>query len=65
MECAFGIAVDQSDGHYGVAGTPARYAAEHIPTGSKVRVVGEVKPAPVDTSYDIDGILWATSVEKL
>jgi len=65
MECAFGIAIDQSDGHYGINTSLISTYPVDYSTGSKVRVTGNLMPAPTDTSYDIDGVLWATTIEKL
>jgi hypothetical protein len=64
-ECALGIAVDQSDGHYAV--NTALMAAHPIDfsTGTKVRVTGVVTPANQLSSiqkYDIDGIINATEI---
>ncbi len=68
LECAFGIAVDQSDGHYAVnTALMSRYPVDY-PTGTKVRITGVVTPANQLSSiqqYDIDGIISATSIEKI
>lgn len=68
MECAFGIALDQSDGHMAVntmlmSQMPVEYAV-----GTKVRIEGVVTPANQLSaaqwqSYDIDGIISATSIQ--
>ncbi len=67
-ECAFGIAKDQSDGHYAVdTSLMARYPVDY-PTGTKVRITGIVTPADQLNSpqkYDIDGIIRATAIEKI
>jgi len=66
-ECALGIAVDQSDGHYAVD-TRLMAAIVNIPMGAKVRVSGVVTPATHLSSipkYDIDGIISATAIERL
>lgn len=70
MECAFGIALDQSDGHMAVntmlmSTYPVDYAV-----GTKVRIEGVVVPANQLSaaqwqSYDIDGIINATTITKL
>ncbi len=67
-ECAFGIAKDQSDGHFAVdtrlmSTYPVDYAV-----GTHVRATGIVTPANQLSSiqkYDIDGILSATVIEKI
>jgi hypothetical protein len=68
LECAFGIAVDQSDGHYAIdTRLMATYPVD-FPTGTKVRVTGVVTPANQLSSiqkYDIDGIISATTIEKI
>ncbi len=68
MECAFGIAKDQSDGHLAVntqlmSTMPVDYAV-----GTKVRVEGVVTPIQALStdqwqSYDIDGVISATSIQ--
>ncbi len=67
-ECALGIAVDQSDGHYALdLRLMERYPVDY-PTGTKLRVEGIVTPSNQLSSmqkYDIDGIIAATSIEKL
>jgi len=45
MECAFGIAVDQSDGHYAIDTSLMSTYPVDFPTGTKVRVTGIVTPA--------------------
>ncbi len=68
LECAFGIAVDQSDGHFAVnTSLMATYPVD-FPTGTKVRVTGVVTPAnqlSSEQKYDIDGIISATEIERL
>ena len=68
MECAFGIAVDQSDGHYAVdTSLMSQYPVDY-PTGTKVRVSGVVTPSEQLSSiqkYNIDGIIRATTIEKI
>lgn len=68
MECAFGIAVDQSDGHYAVnTALMSRYPVD-FSIGTKVKVTGIVTPANQLSSiqkYDIDGIISATTIEKV
>ncbi len=67
-ECAFGIAVDQSDGHYAVSTElMSRYPVDYA-TGTKVRVSGVVTPAnqlSSEQKYDIDGIISATEIEEI
>ncbi len=68
MECAFGIAIDQSDGHYAVNTSLMSTYPVDFPTGTKVRVTGIVTPANQLSSiqkYDIDGIISATLIEKI
>jgi hypothetical protein len=68
MECAFGIAADQSDGHYAVNTSLMSTTFVDYPTGTKVRVTGVVVPADQLSSvqkYDIDGVINATTIEKL
>ena len=67
-ECAFGIAVDQSDGHFAVDTRHMSTYPDDFPTGTKVRVSGMVTPAKQLSSiqkYDIDGIISATTIEKI
>ncbi len=64
-ECAFGIALDQSDGHLAInTALMSTYPVDY-PTGTKLRVSGVIHPAESTTSYDIDGVLWATTIEKI
>mgnify|MGYP003395445603 CR=1 FL=1 len=68
MECAFGIAVDQSDGHLAVNTQLMSTMPVDYPVGTKVRVEGVVTPTQMLSSdqwrsYDIDGIISATSIE--
>ncbi len=65
MECAFGIARDQSDGHYAINTSLMSTYPVDRPTGTKVRVSGVVHPADPNSPYDIDGVLWATAIERL
>lgn len=68
MECAFGIAVDQSDGHYAIDTSLMSTYPVDFPTGEKVRVTGIVTPVShlsSEQKYDIDGIIRATVIEKL
>jgi hypothetical protein len=67
-ECAFGIAVDQSDGHYAVDTRLMSTYPVDFATGTKVRVSGIVTPVEMLNSiqkYDIDGIISATTIEKV
>jgi len=70
MECALGIAIDQSDGHLAVNTSLMSTYPVDFPTGTKVRVKGVVVPANQLSSnqwqkYDIDGIISATTIEKV
>jgi len=68
LECAFGIAIDQSDGHYAIDTSLMSTYPVDFPTGTKVRVQGIMTPANQLSSiqkYDIDGIIRATSIEKI
>lgn len=68
LECAFGIAIDQSDGHLAVDTSLMSTYPVDYPTGTKVRVTGIVTPVNELSSiqkYDIDGIIRATVIEKL
>lgn len=68
MECAFGIAVDQSDGHYAIDTRLMSTYPVDFPTGTKVKVDGIITPANQLSSiqkYDIDGIISATSITKI
>jgi hypothetical protein len=63
-----GIAVDQSDGHYAIDTRLMAMSPVDFPTGTKVRVTGIVTPADQLNSipkYDIDGIIRATTIEKI
>jgi hypothetical protein len=67
-ECAFGIAKDQSHGHYAVDTSLMSTYPVDYPTGTQVRITGIVTPANQLSSvqkYDIDGIISATSIEKI
>lgn len=68
MECAFGLAKDQSDGHYAIStALMSQYPVDYA-TGTHVRVTGVLTPANQLSSiqkYDIDGIIQATSITKL
>ncbi len=67
-ECAFGIAVDQSDGHFAIDTSLMETYPIDYPTGTKLRVTGIVTPANQLSGvqkYDIDGIIRATTIEKL
>ncbi len=68
LECAFGLAVDQSDGHYAIDTALMSMYPVDYPVGTKVRVTGIVTPANQLSSiqkYDIDGIIRATVIEKV
>lgn len=67
-ECAFGIAVDQSDGHYAIDTRLMSTLAPDYPMGTKVRISGVVTPAThlsSEQKYDIDGIISATEIEEV
>jgi hypothetical protein len=67
-ECAFGIALDASDAHYAVSTSLMSTYPVDFPTGTKVRISGVVTPVEMLNSiqkYDIDGIISATSIERL
>lgn len=66
-ECAYGIALQNSDAHYAV-NTSLMESVINIPAGKKVRISGIVTPANQLNSdqwqkYDIDGIISATEIE--
>lgn len=70
MECAFGIALAQGDGRYAVNTSLMSTYPVDFPTGTKVKISGIVTPANQLSSdqwqkYDIDGIISATTIEKL
>ncbi len=68
MECAFGIAKDQSDGHYAIDTSLMSTYPVDFATGTHVRVQGIVTPANQLNSiqkYDIDGVIQATSIQKI
>lgn len=67
-ECAFGIAKDQSDGHYAIDTSLMSQYPVDFATGTHVQVTGIVTPADQLNSiqiYDIDGIIRATSIAKI
>ncbi|MCX6820213.1 MAG: hypothetical protein NT019_02975 [Candidatus Adlerbacteria bacterium] len=67
-ECAFGIARDQSDGHYAIDTSLMSTYPVDFATGTKVQVTGIVTPANQLSSvqkYDIDGVIRATSIVKI
>ncbi|RJQ34248.1 hypothetical protein C4568_02780 [Candidatus Parcubacteria bacterium] len=68
MECAFGIALDQSDGHMAVdTSLMSTYPVDYA-VGTKVRISGIVTPVNQLSSiqkYDIDGIIRATMIEEI
>lgn len=68
MECAFGIAKDQSDGHYAVDTSLMSTYPVDYPTGAHIKIEGIVTPVDQLSSvqkYDIDGIIRATSITKM
>jgi hypothetical protein len=67
-ECALGIAVDQSDGHYALDTRLMAQYPVNFSTGTKVRVSGVVTPAEQLSSiqkYDIDGVISATEIVEI
>lgn len=65
-ECAFGIAIERSDGHMAVDTSRLSDKPVDYPIGTKVRVTGIVTPANQLSSpqkYDIDAIISATRIE--
>lgn len=67
-ECAFGVAKDQSDGHYAVDTSLMSQYPVDFATGTHVQVTGVVTPVDQLNSvqkYDIDGIIRATSITKI
>jgi hypothetical protein len=71
MECAFGVAVDNSDAHYALDlsafSAPAPF---DMPTGTHVKVEGVNEPkndanSGAFTTYDIDGIIGVTNITKI
>lgn len=68
MECAFGLAKDQSDGHYAISTVLMSQYPVDFATGTHVRVTGVLTPANQLSSiqkYDIDGVIQATSITKI
>ncbi len=68
MECAFGIALDQGDGHIAIDTSLMSTYPVDFPAGPKGRVTGLVTPASQlsgTQKYDIDAIIRATSIEKV
>ncbi len=68
LECAIGIAVDQSDGHFAVNTSLMSQYPVDFPTGTKVRISGVVTPVNQLSSiqkFDIDGIINATVIERV
>lgn len=70
MECALGIALDQSDGHVAVNTALMSTYPVDFPTGTKVKASGVLTPANQLSSdhwqkYDIDGILNVTEIVAL
>lgn len=70
LECAFGIAVDQSDAFYAIDTRLMSTYPVDFPTGGRIRVEGVLMPPnPENAStwriYPIDGIIAATTIEKL
>lgn len=68
LECAFGVAKDQNDGHYAISTERMSTYPVDVPTGTHVRVEGTLRPpnsTDAGMKYDIDGIIEATSIEKI
>ncbi len=68
LECAFGIKTERGDGHYAIDTRLMSTYPIDSPTGAKVRVTGILTPVEMLSSiqrYDIDGIISATSIEKI
>lgn len=70
LECAFGLAKDESDGHLAVSTAQLPGTFVDYPTGTHLRITGLLTPADQLSSdqwqkYDIDGIISATKIEKL
>lgn len=70
LECALGVAVDQSDAHYALDLSAYSGLADNLPTGTHIRVTG--KPVSQNSSnefafrtYPIDGIIAVTSIEEI
>ncbi len=69
-ECAMGLAVDQSDGHFALDLSLYQDLEMSFQTGMKVKVTGTMVPANQLSSnhwqkYPIDGIIQVKSVEKI
>lgn len=67
-ECALGIAVDKSDGHYAIDTRLMSTYPVDFSTGTKVRVSGVMTPVEQLSAvqkYDIDGVISATTIEKI
>jgi len=70
MECAIGIALDQSDGHMAVNTSLISTYPVDFSSGTKVKIDGLFTPLDHLSSnsmqkYDIDGIISATSIEAV
>ena len=68
MECAFGIAADQSDGHYAISTSLMSTYPVDYAVGTKVKVTGLLVPVEQLSSiqkYDIDGVIEATVIEEI
>ncbi len=65
MECALGIAIDQSDGHYAISTALMSMYPVDYQTGSRVRVTGNLLPPEPNSIYTTDGTIWATTIEPL
>ena len=68
LECALGIAVDRSDGHFAIDPRLMSQYPVDYPTGTRLRVTGIITPIEALSSiqkYDIDGIIRATQIEEI
>lgn len=65
LECAIGIAIDQSDGHVALDARLLGNTPLDIPMGSKVSATGMFAPVGEESplqKYDIDGILRVSTI---
>ena len=70
LECAFGIAVDHSDAHYGLNLLLPEQGPIDYPTGTHIEVEGILMPKDESNSntrekYLIDGIIGVTSIKEI
>lgn len=69
-ECAFGIAIDQSDAHYAISMNLLESGPVNFATGTKIKVEGVLVPAnqlstDIWQKYPIDGIIEVTSIQEV